>query len=93
MKTWHDKAPYEKRHAHIRDVLKDFFCIRRVFLKNISCLMVIFQRFMPVDMYKSSNSSLVFSYFFLLEKKMDGEMIIIYIKFISFYRRLLNNVL
>lgn len=55
--------------------------------------MVIFQRFMPVDMYKSSNSSLVFSYFFLLDKKMDGEMIIIYIKFISFYRTLLNIVL
>lgn len=55
--------------------------------------MVIFQRFMPVDMYKLSNPSLVFSYFFLLEKKMDGEMIIIYIKFISFYRTLLNIVL
>lgn len=52
--------------------------------------MVIFQRFMPVDMYQSSNPSLVFSYFFFTEKKMDGEMIIIYIKFISFYRRLLN---
>lgn len=56
--------------------------------------MVIFQRFMPVDMYQSSNPSLVFSYFFfLLEKKMDGEMIIIYIKFIYFYRRLLNIVI
>lgn len=56
--------------------------------------MVIFQRFMPVDMYQSSNPSLVFFYlFFLLEKKMDGEMIIIYIKFIYFYRRLLNIVL
>lgn len=70
MKTWHDKAPYEKRHAHIRDVLKDFFCIRSVFKKkNISCLMVIFQRFMPVDMYQSSNPSLVFSYFFFTGEK------------------------
>lgn len=55
--------------------------------------MVIFQRFMPVDMYQSSNPSLVFLTFFLLEKKMDGEMIIIYIKLISFYRRLLNIVI
>lgn len=55
--------------------------------------MVIFQRFMPVDMYQSSNPSLVFLTFFLLEKKMDGEMIIIYIKFIYFYRTLLNIVL
>lgn len=56
--------------------------------------MVIFQRFMPVDMYQSSNPSLVFSYFFfLLEKKMDGEMIIIYIKFIYFNRTLLNIVI
>lgn len=55
--------------------------------------MVIFQRFMPVDMYQSSNPSLVFLTFFLLEKKMDGEMIIIYIKFIYFYRTLLNIVI
>lgn len=55
--------------------------------------MVIFQRFMPVDMYQSSNPSLVFSYFFFTGEKMDGEMIIIYIKFIYFYRTLLNIVI
>lgn len=56
--------------------------------------MVIFQRFMPVDMYKSSKFIFgIFLLFFLLEKKMDGEMIIIYIKFIYFYRKLLKIVL
>lgn len=48
---------------------------------------------MPVDLHKSSKSSLIFflGIFFTGEK--IGEMIIIYIKIISFYRTLLNIVL
>lgn len=35
MKTWHDKAPYEKKTCTHQRRSKGFFCIGSVFLKKI----------------------------------------------------------